>query len=156
MTPSQCLREWAEKDLVATFALHKAVNEKGHYLLNYDYHQNKTRDLTSSIIFSESAGSPYSWRTSSKRMCALGWRKWRELRYTPRQLPCWRWEPTSSANQLNRPANWQTLKPRWAHQETFEWAWDNLFASNQNEQLWGSQPCKKNPCHLRNTWRIAN
>lgn len=34
-------------------------------------------------------------------------------------------------------------------EDAFERAWDNLFAANPNEQLWGSHPSKNTWCHLR-------
>lgn len=82
--------------------------------------------------------SLHSWKTSSRRMCALGWRKWRELRCTLRRLPCSKWERTSSANRRNRPANWQTSRPRWAHRDGLE------FAANPNEHVWDQTHAKIN------------
>lgn len=69
-------------------------------------------------VSTESSGFLCSWKTSSRRTYALGWRKWREVRSTPRRPPCWRWEPISSASRPSRRVSWRTWKLRWARRET--------------------------------------
>lgn len=93
-----------------------------------------------------------SWKTSSRRTYALGWRKWREARSTPRRPPCWRWEPTYSVSRPSRRASWRMWKLKWAYWEASSSTTCPRVARRRKWKI----TLKTNGVRLPNSWRMAN
>lgn len=111
-------------------------------------------NLMSMSVSTESSGFLCSWKTSSRRTYALGWRKWREVRSTPRRPPCWRWEPISSASRPSRRASWRTWKLRWARRETLSRSRCPLVAWRQPAKMKNDAKTNKVRLQMLDEWPI--
>lgn len=111
-------------------------------------------NLMSMSVSTESSGFLCSWKTSSRRMYALGWRKWREVQSTPRRPPCWRWEPISSASRPSRRGNWLTWKLRWARWETLSRSRCPRVARRQPAKIKNDAKTKQVCLQILDEWPI--